>query len=132
MLLQDSSVAIPTVGKLSVQQISDANLDRAAIAYLSACSTAENRAALLVDEVVHLASGFQVAGFSHVVASMWASDDQICVEMAREFYERLKSDHDGNPDNRAIAKAVHDSIIEIRSKWRRLPLTWAPYIHFGA
>jgi CHAT domain-containing protein len=57
-------------------------LSQTIFAYLSACSTAENRASRLQDEVVHLASGFQVAGFSHVIASMRSSNDKVCVEMA--------------------------------------------------
>ena len=60
------------------------------MAYLSACSTAENRARTLLDEVTHLASGFQMAGFPHVAASMWSTEDESCVEMAREFYGRVK------------------------------------------
>lgn len=47
--------------KLNVRQISDVHLEGARMAYLSACSTAENRARTLLDEVVHLASGFQMA-----------------------------------------------------------------------
>ena len=132
LVLQDGINTAPTVDKLTVRQISEANLERAAIAYLSACSTAENRAVGLADEVIHLASGFQVAGFSHVVASMWSSDDEICVEMAKGFYQRLKSAYDGQRTDRDVAAAVHDSILEIRSKWRKQPLSWAPYIHLGA
>jgi tetratricopeptide (TPR) repeat protein len=121
-----------SVDKLTVRQISDANLERAGIAYLSACSTAENRAKELVDEVIHLASGFQVAGFGHVIASMGPSDDEICLKMARGFYGRLKDDYAAGRSNRAIAVAVHDSILEIRSMSRKTPLRWAPYVHLGA
>ncbi|KAF7184203.1 hypothetical protein CNMCM7691_004828 [Aspergillus felis] len=64
-------------GKLTLQQIAEARLDQAWLAYLSACSTAENRVFNLSDEVLHLASGFQAAGFSHVVASLWPSSDKL-------------------------------------------------------
>ncbi|KAL2136726.1 hypothetical protein VTI74DRAFT_1767 [Chaetomium olivicolor] len=59
--------------RLTVHMISELSLPRAHIAYLSACSTAENRAAELSDEVIHVVSGFQVAGFPHVVGCLWPS-----------------------------------------------------------
>ena len=60
LILQNGTAVTPRMDKLTVRQISNANLDRARIAYLSACSTAENQAEKLVDEVIHLASGFQL------------------------------------------------------------------------
>jgi CHAT domain-containing protein len=48
-------------------------LKGAKLAYLSACSTAENKIDQLADEVIHLASAFQVAGFRHVAGAMWVS-----------------------------------------------------------
>jgi CHAT domain-containing protein len=39
---------------MPVRGISEANLEHARIAYLSACSTAENRVAQLADEVIHV------------------------------------------------------------------------------
>jgi len=86
----------------------------------------------MVDEVIHLASGFQVAGFSHVIASMWSTDDKVCVEMTGKFYKQLKDGYAVQANNGAVAAAVHDSIMEIRATWRRYPLLWAPYVHLGA
>ena len=63
LLLQAVHGAVKKKDKLSVRQISDAHLKGASMAYLSACSTAENRARTLLDKVIHLASGFQMAGF---------------------------------------------------------------------
>jgi CHAT domain-containing protein len=103
------------VDKLTVRQVS-ASLKRAMIAYLLACSTAENRAGRLVDEVIHLASGVHVARFSHVIASMWSLDDRICVKVAKGFYERLKADCSLQKSDKAIAAALHDSVMEVRSK----------------
>jgi CHAT domain-containing protein len=79
LLLQAGHGAVKKKDKLSVRQISDVHLKGARMAYLSACSTAENRAQTLLDEVIHLASGFQMAGFPHVVASMWSTEDDLCV-----------------------------------------------------
>ena len=132
LVLQDDTSDAPRVEKLTVRQISEANLQRATIAYLSACSTAENLEVQLANEVIHLASGFQVAGFSHVVASMWALQDEICLDMAKGFSERLQDHAGGRPTDREVGLAVHNSVLEIRSKLRKMPLRWAPYIHLGA
>ncbi|OAP57115.1 hypothetical protein AYL99_09228 [Fonsecaea erecta] len=130
--LQHDPSEAATVDPLSVQQVSNANLGRASIAYLSACSTAENRAVRMMDEVIHLASGFQVAGFGHVVAAMWPSVDAACVEMATGFYGQLKDGLGERDTDRAVAEAVHKATMQVRSRLRRIPLSWAPYIHFGA
>jgi len=60
-----------------------------------------------------------VAGFSHVIASMWSTDVEVCVEMAGKAYERLKDGYAVQANNGAVAAAVHDSIMEIRAVWRR-------------
>lgn len=68
--------------KLAGQQIPQTNSKRAGTVYLLARSTAENCVEAPVDEVNCLASGFQVAGFSHVIAFMWSADHEIHVGMA--------------------------------------------------
>jgi len=132
IVLQHGLSDATTVDPLSVQRISETNLGRASIAYLSACSTAENRATQLIDEVIHSASGFQVAGFGHVVAAMCPSVDAVCVEMATGFYEQLHGGLGGQEADRSVAEAVHEATVQVRSRLRRVPLSWAPYIHFGA
>ncbi|KAF2403292.1 hypothetical protein EJ06DRAFT_326122 [Trichodelitschia bisporula] len=84
-LLQAAGGADRNPGRetLSVRQVSQIRLPHAEIAYLSACSTAENQAARLMDEVVHVVSGFQVAGFRHVVGCLWPSS-----ECGPKFYQR--------------------------------------------
>ena len=69
-----------------------------------------------------------MAGFGHVVAAMWTSKDDVCVEMATKFYEDLRGDLRGGHMSRHIAEAMG----QIRSRWRRVPLNWTPYIHVGA
>jgi CHAT domain-containing protein len=56
--------------RLTVQQGSDLRLRYSQNAYLSACSTAENKAARLSDKVIHIVSRFQVAGFPHVIGCL--------------------------------------------------------------
>jgi tetratricopeptide (TPR) repeat protein len=118
---------------LTVQIVSELKLKNAAIAYLSACSTAENKAARLADEVIHVVSGFQVAGFRHVVGCLWRSCDPICVIVAMNFYSRLLGSDGGETrSNREVASALHGSILAVRSEWWKQPLKWAQFVHYGA
>jgi tetratricopeptide (TPR) repeat protein len=124
---------------LSVQTVSQTYLSQAEIAYLSACSTAQNKVTRLSDEVLHVVSGFQVAGFRHVVGCLWPSDDMVCVEVARSFYARLFQDTAARADDkaesdRAVALALHRAVVKVREseEYRKRPLSWAQYVHFGA
>lgn len=65
-LLLQTTNAEPKQDILSVRKVSQISLAQGQIAYLSACSMAENRSLRLVDEVLHVVSGFQVAGFRYV------------------------------------------------------------------
>lgn len=102
----------------------------AELAFLSACSTAENQVARLADEVLHTASAFFVAGFSHVIGSMWPSEDGICVQVAGLFYAGLAS-HGPNLAIEASVYALHDAVRNIQVRYMRAPLLWAQYIHIG-
>ena len=62
-------------GSITVAQISDLKPLGGALAYLSAPSTAMNRANKLEDEVLTLTSAFQVAGFTRVVGKLWNAED---------------------------------------------------------
>jgi tetratricopeptide (TPR) repeat protein len=116
---------------LTVHRVSELNLSRSHIAYLSACSTAENKAARLSDEVIHVVSGFQVAGFPHVVGCMWPSSDRVCVEVAGGFYKSLLR-NETRWDGREIAMAVRDAVMKVREADMEMPLVWAQFVHFGA
>jgi CHAT domain-containing protein len=124
----------PLPDRLMVRQISGLHLKNACIAFLSACSTAQNKVRRLADEVIHLASGFQVAGFAHMIGSMWPSVDDICAAMAKGFYGELMVRGWNKISNRDVALALHQSIISIRScgRNRGMPLSWAQYVHVGA
>jgi CHAT domain-containing protein len=137
LILQTARTATeePRQDVLSVGEVSQAHLSRAEIAYLSACSTAQNKAAQLSDEVLHVVSGFQVAGFRHVVGCLWPSSDQVCVAIAKSFYNELSQGGAARfGDNKAVALALHRAAMNIREnhEYRKRPLLWAQYVHFGA
>ncbi|KAL4760559.1 CHAT domain-containing protein [Aspergillus foveolatus] len=135
LALQGPSTQEPD--RLTVQKVLEADLGRAYLAYLSACSTADSQALKLADEALHLASSFQVAGFGHVVASMRRVNDTISAKLAGVFYRNLLR-ADSIEGNRAVADALHDAVTAIRSSAYsgmnlvEHPLYWAQYVHFGA
>ncbi|KAH8693493.1 CHAT domain-containing protein [Phaeosphaeriaceae sp. PMI808] len=130
LALQGESESTPD--KLTVKMISNANLSQAWLAYLSACSTAEIRVSDLADEALHLASSFQVAGFRHVVASMWPSDDTICAQVAKLFYEELLANGGVKAGDRAVPAALQAAVLQAQLQNLERPHLWAQYIHSGA
>ena len=131
LLLQKSGPSGLEVDELTVSQISKRNtVGQTWIAYLSACSTAGVETKSLADECLHLASGFQVAGFAHVIGSLWRANDDICVLLAKSFYCSLAK-LGIKRSNRAVAEALRNAILEIRSEFQD-PELWALFIHSGA
>lgn len=117
--------------RLTVHRVSELTLERAQIAYLSACSTAENKAARLSDEVIHVASGFQVAGFPHVIGCLWPTGESECLDVATRFYSSLfQQSTAGISDN--VAVILQEAVQAIRGSQIRTPLNWAQFVHYGA
>jgi CHAT domain-containing protein len=129
--------------KLTAQDLSLARHDLAQLCYLSACSTAENIADGLADENIHVASAFQLSGFSHVVGTLWEAGDRVAVEVAKVFYHELvdsisKRDRKGQGHD-VIAYALHKAVKTVKETKRpgsRLNpkmdvLAWAPFVHLG-
>ncbi|MQY31867.1 CHAT domain-containing protein [Nocardia aurantia] len=67
---------------LTVAALAEIHLDHARLAYLSACETALTTDARLLDEAIHLASAFQLAGYPHVIGTLWTIADQTTVQIA--------------------------------------------------
>ena len=55
---------------LTVESISPINTENLQLAFLSAYYTAETISSLFMDKGIYLASGFQLAGFLYVIASL--------------------------------------------------------------
>ncbi|MDT0328237.1 CHAT domain-containing protein [Nocardiopsis lambiniae] len=127
---------------LTVARLGTVGLDRARLAYLSACETAAVQVPDLLDESIHVSTAFQLAGFPHVVGTLWAIDDEVSVVIADEFYARLREDG-GGPDPARAARALHGAIRAVRdgaglppelAGWDRTaaPMLWAAHLHIGA
>ncbi|KAL8299200.1 hypothetical protein RB593_009192 [Gaeumannomyces tritici] len=124
------------------------------LAYLSACGTGQILDESSVDESIHLASACQLAGFRHVVGTLWSVDDGLCVDMARMVYEYLRDEGMGDE---TVSRGLHRAMRMLRDQWvdeeelrgERLRLSeaargaevshgsetkrplWVPYVHFG-
>ncbi|KAN0067747.1 CHAT domain containing protein [Elaphomyces granulatus] len=118
--------------RLTAHRIAELQLGHTQIAYLSACSTAENKAARLSDEVIHVASGFQVAGFPHVVGCLWPAGDSECVEVARRFYSSVLRQSWSATGNGEVARALQEAVMAVRAEDINMPLNWAQFVHYGA
>lgn len=121
----------PVQDRLTVGRISEISLQDARLAYLSACLTTQNKVEELSDEVIHVVSGFQVAGFPHVVGCLWPSNDRICVEVARTFYSTLFGQGGSRWHDGEMAAALREAVLVVRAEEMTLPLNWAQFVHYG-
>ncbi|KAF5635394.1 30S ribosomal S17P protein [Fusarium sp. NRRL 25303] len=151
-----------TDGILTVSELMDINLRKHApfLAYLSACGTGQVGGDAFFDESIHLISACQLAGFRHVVGTLWEVSDKSCVEVSQTVYELIRDE--GFLD-RSVCKGLHKAMRQLRDKWLSAPeqrldrivgserevtwprdilscgegdenmekLVWAPFVHFG-
>ncbi|SMF84783.1 CHAT domain-containing tetratricopeptide repeat protein [Streptomyces sp. Amel2xC10] len=123
----------------TVASLDAVHLDRAELAYLSACHTAANDADHLLDEAIHLTSAFQLAGFRHVVGTLWPINDRIATLVADTFYTHLRTGTGTlNTSRSALAlhlamRAIRDGDdLSARTDRAARPYLWAAYLHAGA
>ncbi|MFE2140680.1 CHAT domain-containing protein [Streptomyces sp. NPDC059456] len=124
---------------LTVRSLAPVALDRARLAYLSACQTGAIGAADPLDGAVHLTSALQLAGFPHVVGTLWETGDRTAVRITRAFYDGLRTESAALDPDRA-ARALHAAVRQVRDgedlptgrDRRRAPLLWAAHVHAGA
>ena len=115
----------------TVAALAPVSLRHAQLAYLSACNTARVTDASLLDEAIHLASAFQLAGFPHVVGTLWEINDLIAVKIAETFYKALTGPSGTLEPSRA-AWALHEATRTLRDRQPANPYLWASHIHVGA
>ncbi|MFD9461921.1 CHAT domain-containing protein [Streptomyces sp. NPDC060027] len=125
LLLHDHQTSPMTIARLA-----SVDLDQARLAYLSACRTALTADLRLVDEAIHLTSAFQLAGFRHVIGTLWEVNDRLAARVADRFYSSLLSSTGRIEDDR-VAAALHNTMREQRNKYIELPSLWAAHVHVG-
>jgi hypothetical protein len=127
LLLHDHQIA-----PLTVASLASLHLGNAELAYLSACSTALSEATQLIDESIHLTAAFQMAGFPHVIGTLWPIKDIIAADVADAFYSKLLSAPGSPIDTNHAALALHHAVHATRARFPDRPDLWAPYIHAGS
>ncbi|WP_018639633.1 CHAT domain-containing protein [Parafrankia elaeagni] len=109
-------------GRLTVREITALPGRTATFAFLSACTTAFGGTGL-VDEAIHVSSAFQIAGYPHVVGTLWEIRDRAGRQAAGWTYPEIAG--------RGPAQAVHAATVRLRSRYRRQPSRWAAHVHLG-
>ncbi|WP_198347736.1 CHAT domain-containing tetratricopeptide repeat protein [Nocardia terrae] len=109
---------------LSVADIVKLHLEQAHLAFLSACRTADAGESLL-DETIHIAGAFHLAGFTHVVGTLWPISDAVANTITTAIYNNLG----GSPARAAYA--VHKALRTLYMQHPTNPRHWAAYIHIG-
>ncbi|MEU4541499.1 CHAT domain-containing protein [Streptosporangium sp. NPDC023825] len=126
LLLHDHAIQ-----PLTVAVISRLRIPKAHLAYLSACSTTTTGDPRLVDEAVHITGAFQLAGYQHVIGTLWPIGDAAAVRIAGEVYTHLTNDGTKPPHTDQAALALHHAIRRLRDDHRSNPAMWAAHIHVG-
>lgn len=111
LLLEDwktSQFTVSTLLDLDVREVSPF------LAYLSACGTGRIRNHRLRDQSLPLIGVYQLAGFRHVIGTLWEVQDEICVDMARMAYQGMIA---GGMTDESVCRGLHDATRELRDRW---------------
>lgn len=112
-----------------------------------------------MDKSLHLSSACQLAGFRHVIGTLWSVDDALCVEMARLTYKFLA---ERGLSDESVCHGLHTASRRLRDEWlcsvqnnmgiqgeggdglrsyrqgelveavETVSPLWVPYVHYGA
>ena len=101
---------------LTVSTLLEMNLREGSpfLAYLSACGTGQVKDDKSVDESIHLISACQLAGFRHVIGTLWEVNDESCVDMSRITYEEIRN---GGMTDESVCWGLHKATRELRKRW---------------
>jgi CHAT domain-containing protein len=116
------------VRPLTVADVASLRLTDARLAFLSACSTYQG-GLTLADEAIHLGSAFQLAGYRHVIATLWPTlDSPPTVRITQRVYRGV----DGPTGLNGTASALHTATRDERDRVPDAPSVWAAHIHCGS
>jgi tetratricopeptide (TPR) repeat protein len=125
LLLADHASAPLTVTALMRLHLANADL-----AYLSACSTTQTNQAL-ADEAVHLTAAVHLAGYRHVVGTLWSINDTAAARIATDVYTRLTNGGTQPARTEDSAHALAEATRSLRDDYPALPTRWAAHLHLG-
>ncbi len=124
LILPDHLTHPLTVADISALQLTGS------LAYLSACDTAST-SPRLADEAIHVTGAFHLAGYQHVIGTLWPINDNAARHIAEDFYGRLTNNGTTPPDTALSAEALHHAIRKLRARYPSNPVLWAAYTHTG-
>ncbi|MCU1640588.1 MAG: hypothetical protein JWN03_863 [Nocardia sp.] len=125
LLLHDHETQPFTVGTLIRLHLKNAEL-----AYLSACSTTRTTP-LLADEAIHLTATIHLAGYRHVIGTLWPINDRAAENIAVDFYRQL-TDNGRSPSRTELsALALNRAVRLERDRHPSSPSRWAAHLHHG-
>ena len=112
-------------GHFTIQRIIGCDFKNPEFAYLSACHTTVGDEKS-PDEVIHLASAMQFAGFRSVIGTMWAVDDGETDKITSTFYKHMV-DESGRLDHTRAALALNRTMKTVNIPFDQRIL----YVHLG-
>ncbi|KAK6360409.1 hypothetical protein TWF730_006551 [Orbilia blumenaviensis] len=112
LLLEDHQTKPLTMANLRAVRLQE---KEPFLAYLSACSTSTNLVDDFDDEGINLTNAFQLAGFRHVIGTLWSVSDRHCVQVAKTLYNTLKEQ---GMNDAAVRWGLHRAIRELRDDFR--------------
>ncbi|KAK6533572.1 hypothetical protein TWF694_002510 [Orbilia ellipsospora] len=126
LLLRSSGDDLHADEKLTIDDLAKVRHPSAQLAFLSACSTAKVSSSRLTDEMPHIANSFQLAGYPHVIGTLWEADDESAILVSKTFYKHLSRNN--------AARALHHAIRKMmQHHWFKDDyLAWVPFVHIGA
>lgn len=85
----------------------------------------------LKDKNVHILGAFQLAGFPHVIGTMWRVEDATAAQISSLFYNIVLKNGELRPSESAIA--LHKAVRQVRSDQggKLNPFFWAAFVHAG-
>jgi CHAT domain-containing protein len=135
LILQRVVFCFQEIDSLPVTDMAQRKLDRVELAYISACHAANNRNLQLLDESIHMAGAFQLAGFPIVIGTLWQIEHSA--EVATWVYRSMLTE-ENKLDFGNAARSLHFAIRKLRELLLKEsksttsgPATWAPYVHVG-
>jgi tetratricopeptide (TPR) repeat protein len=120
-----------TIDRLTVYALAESHFPRAQLAFLSACQTVDQQNLDHIDESIHLAGAFQIAGFPQVIGSLWEAEDEYASKVAVAFYGRFAECDRSLLKGDDAVLALHDTMTGIRAEDPDLILSWAPFVIYG-
>ncbi|MFE3188015.1 CHAT domain-containing protein [Nocardia sp. NPDC059240] len=114
----------------TVRRLLRLHLNHAELAYLSACSTTRT-GPQHADEAIHLTATIHLAGYRHVIGTLWPVNDTAAADIAANFYRRLTDNGKHPAKTELSAHALNEAIRRHRDRYRSAPTRWAAHLHHG-